>query len=70
MAAVVDRDPGDEARDVYQTAVYQWRYRQARRIGYEEAAALQIAEAEIDVHELRDLIRRGCPLDLAVEITR
>jgi len=51
--------------------VRSWRYDRARRLGFDEPEAALIAHrAEIDTHVLERLIRRGCPLYLALEIAR
>jgi ribose 1,5-bisphosphokinase PhnN len=47
--------------------VLRWRAEQLRRFGLPSLLALALAP-EVDWHELADLHRRGCPLDLALEI--
>jgi hypothetical protein len=44
-----------------------WRVEQLRRLGLSRLLAMALA-AEVDWHELADLLGRGCPLDLALEI--
>jgi hypothetical protein len=44
-----------------------WRVEQLRRLGLSRLLAVALA-AEVDWHELADLLGRGCPLDLALEI--
>jgi hypothetical protein len=47
--------------------VHAWRVEQLRRLGLSRLLAMALA-AEVDWHELGDLLGRGCPLDLALEI--
>ena len=69
MAALADRDPGDETTVAQRDdAVVEWRYRQALRLGYSDSVARMIAYGRVDIHELRDLRRRGCPPYLALRI--
>lgn len=67
-AALENRDPGDEHEQAARGGVIARRMRQARQLGYEHAAALQIAESDMDIRELARLIDRGCPLRLAADI--
>jgi hypothetical protein len=46
-----------------------WRFEELRRIGYRQADAMELAlRAEIELHAAVDLVRRGCPHELAVRI--
>jgi len=49
--------------------VMRWRLEELKQAGYEDSAALAIAEdTEIDLHLAIDLLGRGCPPGLAVSI--
>ena len=45
-----------------------WRFACARKLGYDELQALLLAESRADLHELADLVSKGCPLDVASKI--
>ena len=46
-----------------------WRAQELRRAGYDRRAAGAVAARhDVDLHLAVDLIRRGCPPDLALEI--
>lgn len=49
--------------------VARWRVEELERAGYDPGAAVLLAaSAEVDLHRAIDLIRRGCPTDLAIQI--
>jgi hypothetical protein len=49
--------------------VARWRLEQLERAGYDETAALLLAElTEVDLHLATDLLRRGCSSDTALRI--
>jgi hypothetical protein len=49
--------------------VARWRFEQLLRAGYDETAALVLADAvQIDLHLAVDLFRQGCPADTALRI--
>ena len=49
--------------------VVDWRAGELERAGYDARAARAIAEQlEIDLHRATDLLRDGCPADVAVRI--
>jgi hypothetical protein len=49
--------------------VVAWRERQLEAVGFEGAAALELASnRRIDLHALLTLLERGCPPHLAVRI--
>jgi hypothetical protein len=50
--------------------LFSWRRDEAERLGYPPAQAIDLALSHIDLRELERLIRRGCPPQLALEITR
>jgi hypothetical protein len=49
--------------------IHAWRAEQLRRLGLPRILAEAFAET-IDWHEVADLMSRGCPLGLALEIAR
>jgi len=49
--------------------VQTWRVEELVRAGYDESAAKTIAQRyDIDLHRAVDLLRNGCPPDLALNI--
>lgn len=49
--------------------VEQWRLESLRRAGYDaESAAVLAASHEVDLHRATDLLERGCPVDIALQI--
>jgi hypothetical protein len=58
--------------DVHQSEderVAYWRLEQLQRAGYDETAALVLADlVHIDLHLAIDLVRNGCPSDTALRI--
>jgi hypothetical protein len=49
--------------------VARWRLEQLVRAGYEETAALVLADlVHVDLHAAIDLVVRGCPSDTALRI--
>ena len=49
--------------------IEQWRAEELERAGYEPRAAAKVAvRHDIDLHLAVDLLGRGCPPDLALEI--
>jgi hypothetical protein len=50
-------------------AVRRWRFDELLRAGYEDGDAMELAfHLDIDLHYATDLVRRGCPSSLAVQI--
>jgi hypothetical protein len=46
-----------------------WRAEELRRAGYDRRSAAKLASRhDVDLHKAVDLIRRGCPHDLALTI--
>jgi hypothetical protein len=46
-----------------------WRAEELKRAGYDASAAEKLAvRHDVDLHVAADLLRRGCPPDLALEI--
>ena len=51
--------------------VERWRAHELERAGYEPEDALELAaRLDVDLHAAVDLLERGCPPQLAVEILR
>jgi hypothetical protein len=50
--------------------VFRWRLFQSLRMGFATGLAERIAAADVDLHELEDLIGRGCPRGTAYRILR
>lgn len=49
--------------------VEQWRLEALRRAGYDaEAATILAASHDVDLHSATELLERGCPADLALQI--
>ena len=49
--------------------VVRWRAEALERAGYGAAAAAEIAvRHDIDLHKATDLVERGCPTELALQI--
>ena len=49
--------------------VLRWRFDVLLRVGFDiEQAAVVAANVEIDLHDAENLMRRGCPSDLALRI--
>jgi hypothetical protein len=60
----------DLDRDVTEALVVRkWRAEQLRRLGLPTILAETFAD-DVDWHALSDLIERGCPLGLALQIVR
>jgi len=58
-----------ELRLTEQELVERWRADELRRAGYPEQLADRIAaRADIDLHRALDLVRDGCPFELAAAI--
>ncbi len=49
--------------------VERWRLESLERAGYDlESAAILAASHEVDLHRATDLLARGCPVGLALQI--
>ncbi len=49
--------------------IERWRTGELLRAGYDAAAASELAvRLDVDLHEAIDLVLRGCPPDLALQI--
>lgn len=59
----------DELRAIAEPVVFAWRLEVALRLGFEEAAAVDLAESRADLHDVRRrLLDRGCSHELALLI--
>ncbi len=66
MDEPVEVEIEQESEDV---RVYDWRVEQLRNLGVSTWMAGAVANL-VDWHEVACLVRRGCPPELALEITR
>jgi hypothetical protein len=59
-----------EAVEAAETAiVHAWRLEALERAGYDQPLSIELAErGEVDLHVAVDLLRRGCPQELAARI--
>lgn len=66
LTSTIDTDTdGDEA------LVWRWKHKVAlTRLHFPEPLALAVANERLDIHYIEDLVARGCPPHLAVEIAR
>jgi hypothetical protein len=49
--------------------IEQWRHEALERAGYDPESALVLAAShDVDLHSAVDLLRRGCSVDLALQI--
>lgn len=64
---MVARHPSEAATDEEAT-VYLRRFKEARRAGMSRLEAQLFAESEIDVGELRRLVRLGCPAGMVAAL--
>ena len=49
--------------------IEQWRHEALERAGYDAESALVLAAShDVDLHSAVDLLRRGCTIDLALQI--
>jgi hypothetical protein len=66
---ITDHDPGDETPSLRDLGVVVWRFDCLERAGYPSDVAVRLAEnASVDLHDAVELVRRGCPVERAVEI--
>jgi hypothetical protein len=65
----VEPEPAEPAGSSEAERVEAWREEALLRAGYDtEAAHLVALRADIDLHVAVELVRRGCDVDLALEI--
>ena len=49
--------------------IERWRHEELERAGYDPESALVLAAShDVDLHEAVELLRRGCSVDLALQI--
>ncbi|MCS7006819.1 MAG: hypothetical protein RMM28_09190 [Thermoleophilia bacterium] len=49
--------------------IEQWRHEALERAGYDpEAAVVLAASHDVDLHQAVELLERGCPVELALQI--
>jgi len=61
----------DERREGYAKEVRRWRLEQLLRAGYDLPDARRLARCQdVDLHQAVDLVRAGCPPELAFSILR
>lgn len=59
----------EEILETEQERVERWRADELMRAGYDpEGASALAARPDIDLHTATDLLERGCPADLALQI--
>ena len=57
--------------DTEQERVERWRAEELERAGYHPDTAAELAaRADVDLHRAIQLLERGCPLEVALEILR
>jgi hypothetical protein len=60
-----------QEREAAEEAIFAWRLEQLRLAGYSRGDAKLLAHRiDIDLHQATDLLRNGCPPDLALTILR
>jgi hypothetical protein len=60
-----------QEREAAQEEIFSWRLEQLMSAGYGPGEAKFLARRlDVDLHEATDLLRDGCPPDLAVAILR
>lgn len=58
-----------EERESTEQAVLAWRFEQLRRVGYDRREARLLSRrVDVDLHQAIDLLRDGCPRELALAI--
>jgi hypothetical protein len=64
--ATIDIDADDD-----EARVWRWKLTAAlRRLHFPEPLAFAVANEKLDIHYIEDLVVRGCPPHLAVDIAR
>jgi hypothetical protein len=64
-AAAIDIDAADD-----DALVWRWKHEVALRLHFSEQLAVAVANENLDIHYLEDLVARGCPPQLALDIAR
>jgi len=66
---LTDCDPDDETPSVRDLETVVWRFDCLERAGYPSKLAVALAEnADVDLHDAVELLKRGCPVEQAVRI--
>jgi hypothetical protein len=66
----IDFDSADTfGRTEEEQLIHEWRTEQLELLGLSRIVAEAFA-SQVDWHEVADLVKRGCPADLALEIIR
>ena len=60
--------PAELERDADAALVLSWRYEVLFRAGYSRDEAFQLARDKADLHKATELLERGCPAELALDI--
>ena len=59
----------EELGDIEAEEVIRWRFDELVRAGYDAGDALVVAtHLDVDLHRAADLVRRGCPREMALRI--
>jgi len=66
---MVANDEFVEERSDEELLIHTWRVEQLERLGLPRVLAEAFAEL-VDWHEIAELVARGCPAELALEIVR
>jgi hypothetical protein len=64
------KPPAELDRDADAALVLSWRFEVLFRAGYSRNQAFQLAREDADLHLATQLLERGCPVELALEILR
>ena len=62
------RVPAELESDADAALVLSWRYEVLFRAGYSRNDAFQLARDKVDLHLATELLERGCPAELALQI--
>ena len=60
----------DIASDDDEARVWRWKLSVALKLHFPEWLAFAVANENLDIHYIENLVARGCPAHLAVEIAR
>lgn len=58
----------DETPSDGQLSRYRWRYKEARRMGMLPFEAKAFANSDVDIEDMRSMLKRGCTPDLFLSI--
>jgi len=68
QSVFVEEEPAETSRDE-EILIQSWRAEQLRRLGLSSVLA-ELFASLVDWHEIAELVARGCPPLLAIEIVR